>query len=415
MLRLARTLVATALFAVALATPLVAVAAPASWQTIDVTLHSEESGGVLLVSGQLPSSTPLPAQAELAVPAGTQLQWIGEILGGPPASDPALTYEKSTVDSADVYRFTLTKSRIAQAEVVDPGFLASNGTDYDASLKWTPTQPVAEVTLRVRIPSSAQVVGTSEGASLTPGEAGYAYYGKTVKDVKAGQPLDLAFAYKVVVAPSSAGSPAGQGSDSTAVAIISALALALLVLAGVAVRRKMSARVPHAAPPVRKGATAQVAKASGKASAGAKSGGVRRDATTLGKADTSIPTPAAGIDGRKKKNLATVVVVGLMVIFVVVVAQAATKPKVVGDTITQTFQAGEPEATADIAVAAPGGVDPGDTADTLFAALKPVAGLNVATYNIKTGRLNVGFCSSEASEEKVRAALQPTGLLAGTN
>lgn len=415
MLRLARTLAATALFAVAFATPLVAVAATASWQTIDVTLHSEESGALLLVSGQLPSSTPLPAQAELAVPAGTQLQWIGEILGGPPASDPALKYDKSTVDSADIYRFTLTRSRIAQAEVVDPGSLAFDGTNYNASLKWTPTQPVAEVTLRVRVPQSSQIVGTSEGASLVPGETGYVYYTKTIKDVKPGRPLDLAFAYKVPAAPSSADSPAGQGSDSTAVAIISALALALLVLAGVAVRRKMSAKVSHAAPPVRKGATAQVAKTSGEASAGAKSGGVRRDATTSGNAEASVPTLAGGIDGRKKKNLVTVVVVGLMVIFVVVVAQAATKPKVVGDTITQTFQAGEPEATADIAISASGGVDPGDTADTLFAALKPVAGLNVVTYNIKTGRLNVGFCPSEASEDKVRAALQPTGLLAGTN
>ena len=52
----------------------VALAAPSAWQNVDVTRHFEQDGSILLVSGDLPETAKLPAEAELAVPAGSQLQ-----------------------------------------------------------------------------------------------------------------------------------------------------------------------------------------------------------------------------------------------------------------------------------------------------------------------------------------------------
>ena len=112
-----RFIFAAAVFALAVSPVTTGFAAPATWERVDVTQHSEQGGGVLLVSGELPATASLPADAQLSVPAGSGLQWIGEILGGASADDPELKFTKTTVNGNDLYRFTLTKSRTAQIEV----------------------------------------------------------------------------------------------------------------------------------------------------------------------------------------------------------------------------------------------------------------------------------------------------------
>ena len=92
-----------------LSAPIEAVAAPSAWQKMDIALHLEEAGGVMLVSGELPLQATLPTEAELSVPAGSQLQWIGQIMGGDPSADPALTYTKTTVGSAMEARMVATR------------------------------------------------------------------------------------------------------------------------------------------------------------------------------------------------------------------------------------------------------------------------------------------------------------------
>ena len=163
MLRAVRILALSALMAVTLLSAQVAFAAPAQWETVDVTIHPEEGGGVLLVSGQLPESVTLPAQAELAVPAGGQLQWIGQILGGAASADPELQYTKRTVGSSDVYAFTLTKSRIAQIEVPLTAGQQFDGTTYSSAVGWTADRDVPSVRMNIRVPAGAQI------ATGTPG------------------------------------------------------------------------------------------------------------------------------------------------------------------------------------------------------------------------------------------------------
>jgi len=67
---------------------------------------------------------------------------------------------------------------------------------------------------------------------------------------------------------------------------------------------------------------------------------------------------------------------------------------------------------ADIALAVPAATDPSEAAETLFDALQPLPGLKSATFDKGTSCIKVGFCESQTSEVAVRAALQPTGLVA---
>lgn len=206
-----------------------AMAAPAEWQRVDVTLHAEQSGGMLLVSGELPDKASLPAEAELSIPAGSEVNWIGQILGGDPSADPELQYKMSTEDGVDVYRFTLTESRIAQLEVPITTEIGFDGTNYNAALAWTSSQDVPEVNMSVKIPAGSQIVRQAADASVAPAEDGYSYYAKTVSNVEAGQQLDLSFAY-------SAAAPAGAASVPNAPsATVGPLVIAFLIVAAIAV------------------------------------------------------------------------------------------------------------------------------------------------------------------------------------
>lgn len=124
---------------------------------------------------------------------------------------------------------------------------------------------------------------------------------------------------------------------------------------------------------------------------------------------------AARTSGRARRNLITLVVIGLIAVGVSVATAQSVRPRLNGDTITQVFSQGQPCATAQIAILAPPGADPQRLADTLFSALQSVPGMNSATYNVKTSTLEAGFCESQGSEATVRSALAQTGLLAAVD
>lgn len=390
-----------------------AMAAPAKWQRVDVTLHSEQSGGVMLVSGELPESVKLPAEAELSVPAGSSLQWVGQILGGDPSADPELTYTKSTVDGSDVYRFTLTKSRNAQIEIVTSDAAGFDGTKYTPALKWTATQAVPEVRLSVRIPQSAQIVQAAPGAALQPAASGFSMYTRSVKDVKPGDQLDMAFSYQVAAAPASGASSASSGSTAQIVIVILAIAVGALVV--LAVRRKMAPTV--VADPAPTKASTRDVRSKPESSVGVKGKGksAHTQAAPAASAANIQVDATEGQPARRsaatKRNLVTAVIIGSVIVIAMVVGKQTTKPQIEGDSISQTFSQGQPCSTATIALAVPADADPVKTAETLFTALQSADGMNTAKYNFKTSTLEAGFCESSATEESVRQALAPTGLV----
>lgn len=372
----------------------VAFAAPLQWQSVDVTLHSESSDARMLVSGTLPETVSIPAEAELSVPAGSAFMWIGEILGGDPSADPELKYTKTTVGELDVYRFTLTKSRTAQVEIPAPIKQVINGSTYTLALKWTSAQDVPEVRLIARVPQGAQIAVPVEGASMQPGEEGFSYYVKTIKGVKAGQPLELTFDYSLPATPAG-GATTGTNPIIPLVLVLFVIAVAALVV--VSVRRKpeeqssdddQSAIAEPADTPVEF---------------------VDDDAPF---SEASPETQRSRPAGASKRMLITAVVIGALIVAAFVVVGQTTKPKLVGDTITRTFSPGEPCLTSTLAVTAPNSADPNKTAEKLFAALGPLGGMNIATYNVKTKSVEVGFCESKTSEIAVRQALAATGLVA---
>jgi hypothetical protein len=359
----------------------------------------------MLVSGELPATASLPAAGELSVPAGSQLQWIGEILGGASSEDPALQYTKTTVGGSDVYRFTLTKSRTAQIEVPIADDQPFDGTTYTSALAWTATSAVPEVRLNVRVPQAAQIATAQVGAALQPGDAGYSFYTKTFTNVKAGDKLDLTAAYSIPAvgaAPKTA--TAASGSNSIVPIVLVIVVVGAFAGLAVGVRRKM----------VGASADDESAVRAAKASATKSVRSARADSSDAIAGANSRPGSSAGrtpMTGKAKRNLVTGVIVGVLIIAAVVMGLQNTRPQMSGDTISQTFGGGEPCATANISIAAPDRGDPRKTAETLFAAIKPITGLTTATYNVKTKSIEIGYCESKSSEVALRQALAPTGMV----
>lgn len=384
-------LVATAFVVVALSTAS-AFAAPSGWESVNVTLHAEEKGSVLLVAGTLPVKTALPATAELSVPAGSEIQWVGEILGGPPADDPALKYKMSTADGVDVYRFTMTKSRTAQAEIPTTAGQLFDGTAYTSSVAWSSAQDVPEVRLSLRVPDGAKAVVPVAGAVMQPGDSGYSFYTKTVKNVKAGDKLDLQMVYTVSAAGAAVdGQRTPKEASSSSGATVLALFIAVIAFAVGAIvltrRNKASSSAPDAVDARKPSKTSKPADAD---------------------ADTAAPAPRSA--GASKRNLITAIIIGVFVLGTVIVGVQGTKPKMAGGVVTEVFAQGESCATATIALKVPDGEDPAATAKTLFTVLRPLS--NTATYNADSSSIAVGYCESKSSESALKAALAPTGLVA---
>lgn len=396
-------LVATA-FALATLSITTAVAAPVAWQSVDVTLHSEQAGSVLMVSGELPQSAQLPAEAQLSVPAGSKLQWIGEILGGDPSADPELKYTKTTTKGADVYRFTLTKSRTAQVEVPTPGTLF-DGTAYTPSIKWVSMQDVPVVKLSVRTPQGAQVTKTAPGASAQPGPTGFSYYTKTVKDVKAGDPLELAFSYTAPAAGAASTGAASAGSSSDTLTIV-LVVVVLLGAVGFLIYKMKSTTGALTEDSEESQPEQSKAAAQGKAAA-------RKTTTTTSPKKQPAQTGDDEARPAKKVNMAvvTVAVVGALLIGVVIAGGSGTSARVTGGTIKKSFGAASPCTSASIAVVANQGVDLATDGEKLVDAFIGKEGIGDVTLDIGRSTVDIAFCESSQTQDSIRQILAGTGLV----
>ncbi len=377
-----------------------AFAGPAGWESVDVTLHSEQQQSLLLVSGKLPAGAKLPAEAELAVPAGMQLQWIGETLGGDPSKDPELKYTKSSANGVDVYRFTLTKARSAQVEGVTSAGTTFDGTNYLTALKWTAWQAVPEVRISQRIPQGAQIVQAAPGATVQPGEAGYSFYTKTVKSPKAGDVLDLSFSYSVPAAGSTSTSGGSGSTTSTLpVVIIMLIAVGGFGLMAVSLNRKMRAKAALDEPEPRK-SQEQAAQSTPAATR-----------TTDKKKPDREPVVEAAPPKRMKLGIPTLVIVGIILTGFAIAGAKGSSPAVMDGKITRNFGAPSACQSASIPFTANQGVDIAKEAEQLLKGFEGMDGVGEVAIDIAQSKIDVAWCESSQTEDSMRQVLSGTGLI----
>jgi len=391
------TAVATILFVLAGVTP--AFGATTSWQSIDVISHDEKTQSILLVTGTLSEKTPLPAEVSLSVPAGAELQWVGEVLGGDPSKDPEAKATKSTADGVDVYTFTLTKARAGQIEVFAPPAASDGAGTYSPVLEWTSAQSVPEVRVSARIPSGATIGQQAQGAKLEPGPDGYSYYTKTFTDVKPGDKTSLSFSYtapQTPVAPQT--TPAASSSSAPVI-----LVLLLLVAAGVvfafAVSRKMRSRQLD-------DVTETVAVKPVSASR----------ATQSRQAEVDDPDQAEVAEQPvRRKGLSPVAVmiaaIGLLLAIGFVVLGQSGGPQVVDGVLTRSFGGAGACTSTTLTLVPSEGADLGRDGEKLIGSLATVESIGLVTLDVAQSQMKVEFCESTTSEQAIKDTLASTGLV----
>jgi len=395
--RLRSALVAIVFSAVLVLAP-AAFAQPVQWESVTVTAQGEGSRNVLLVKGTLPEGAKLPAQVEIPVPAGAELQWSGEILGGPLAEDPAVEATKVTKGGVDVYSFTLTKARQGQVEVLVPPFVRPDGDNYAATVAWVATQPVGAVELNVGLPKGAQVVSPVEGAVIQPVEGGRSYYVKTFEDVAAGEPIGLDFAYSAPVVTAAA-----QGAQSRS-NVVPFILVAVALLAAVALYRGVSRKLAaKSALAVDDDGDPDSGSAGARALDGA---GV---ASNEGDSDDPDTDPASR--RMRPTTVATIAIVALVVATIAAVSYGSGA-KVADGKISRSF-GGEAQActSASIPLVVNEGVNLSRSGEKLVDSLAGIPGIGQATLYVDEGRIEVKFCDSTSSEDAIRGALGSTGLV----
>lgn len=380
-----------------LALPAFAAEKPLAWEIVDVTLHSEGTSSVLLISGRLPDSVKLPATVQLSAPAGGELQWAGEIIGEDPSKDPEVKYEVEKGEVSDVYTFTLTQSRLGQIEVISPEVLRFDGNGYAANIAWTPTTDVGELRLNVRVPANGRVGQLAEGARAQPASGGESYVIKSITDAKAGESAELAVNYTLVAAAPGAAAP--QGSGDFAFILVAILFGAFAVVAFMAVRGKTRARATDDED------EDDIDEDAGDSAEAAEAPRAATAVSSTADEDDSEP----GEPARRKNMLVPVIVIAAIVFGGAYAVSAGSKGVSQGGVISMTFATGDACTESAYALQAPSGGDLAKDANDVLGTLRTVAGVNFANLDVAKNSISVGYCGSSADPNQILAALQSSG------
>ena len=201
-------------------------------------------GYTALVGGQLHPETPLPAQFEVAIPAGAKVFWFGEISGGPREDDRSFP-EPFTVRSEgdfDIYT-AITYEHIIQMEYLIDGepFERLGDGNHLFRLSYTPLHDASVLRLAAYLPMGSHV----EDPNFV--HLGYApqteepLYGITLHNVSGGQTYEFDLLYGPPPALARQGEGNLLGGVLVTIAAVGGAAIAMGVAFTLSKRRKAQA------------------------------------------------------------------------------------------------------------------------------------------------------------------------------
>jgi hypothetical protein len=234
-----RSLAATGLVVLSLATPasaLAATRAPALRSLVWTAGTSSNGQRTVIVGAELPASTRLPATIVIPVPPGVTPEWVGEIVSTDPSKDPTATYTIEQADGYGIMTITVKTARLAQAEFFDAA--PKPGTDVVFSASVPVLGAIEEATLAFEPPSGSTVTTASPGLVKTAFGGGDSY-AIVKKSPAVGSTLDGSLtanggASTGAVAQSGQAAPAASGGSTSSLGANPAATLVAALLVAVA-------------------------------------------------------------------------------------------------------------------------------------------------------------------------------------
>jgi copper chaperone CopZ len=363
---------------------------------------------LLIVSGTIPESTPLPATVNLAVPEGALVEWAGEIAGGEVANDPKADYELlETKDGWDIYSLTAKKYHVVQIEAqLSKPFQTMTGNDGSVNFTYVPATDADELKIGIETPANITDFEQKPGYEVFgSGGDGGMVYGPQLANTKAGEQYSAAFGFTTMA--DSGGGPSTSGDSTTAIIVVLVI-LAVVVIGAllVIINRQKSAAVTAAQTktykdsPQRK-AVPQKRKTTSQA---------KRVEVSKGKAKAS-----GGFRWNSPQMLIIIiiVVVGIALLFWASQRNATNIVENNG-VFSQVFAVGDPCATVEFNLKPELLDNPKKAAQDIFQAIRS-SSLYVldASMDSNRGLLVIQYCGSSESEQNIVQFIESTGYVEG--
>jgi len=152
--------------------------------------------GLMFVTAILREDATLPAAVDVMIPAGKEIVWAGEVLGGPLENNPMVQYRRMPYnDSFETVRAVLTQSRTLQLEIDAGGRVTPQEGFTEASVVWQAPTALPSVRLGIVVPPGS--IMTTGPANILVGRAGdnkIVFY-REYRDVAAGDTFELRVGY----------------------------------------------------------------------------------------------------------------------------------------------------------------------------------------------------------------------------
>ncbi|MCL2024670.1 MAG: hypothetical protein FWG78_02685 [Coriobacteriia bacterium] len=360
----------------------------------------------------LPDDAPLPAQIPVAVPAGAEIRWVGELDDTQGSNDTTTTYTLlETRGEYDIYLADLTQSRMVQFETsVTGSFLTSTGADTGfASFSYTPAIDVDMLTMGVEAPLEMTMENQVGYSSLGLGIDGMVY-GTTIAPATAGETYTMQYTF------SRAAAQQGSTDNFTAILIVLAVALVALLIALFAIIARQRGSGSGAS-----GGDAASGSASVKAGASANTPPKKpapkhhapKQASAQGK---HTPKKSSGkFSFTSPQGIIVIVIVVIGVIAFTLAAYAySNNISFINGVYSQEFGGGDPCAEIPFQLNEQAMADPEYAARSIFRTLRD-SNLVLVSASLDTNLdiLVVLYCASMADEMAIISLVESTGFVQG--
>ncbi len=197
-----------------------------------------EGQGIAILAVSVPETTTLPARVHIPIPAGTTVDWVGEI-GDEVTEDVERPHTIEQGPDGTYAAVDLVGSRIAQLEVSGLPLENEDGT-YSVKLDFVQTAPASVTGFSVRLPAGASDISIKPTAATEPetndaGETLYTLESATLKD---GESRTITASYRLGGAADDGGSAL---STNTLLGVLIGVLLLLGLVLVVVLRRQRPA------------------------------------------------------------------------------------------------------------------------------------------------------------------------------
>jgi hypothetical protein len=202
---------------------------------IDLQIWPGQGGKTAIITVvEIDAKTKLPAVVRIPVMPGSNVEWAGEVLGGPAASDIERPFKLVQGQGGQFAEFTLTTSHRGQIDAIGfPLKVSSDAVSVSVEYVQSVSSPLTAISVRIPAKTSKVKISPKPQGDPVDNADGESLYSIKPRAFKPGEKETISLSYSTI--PPAEKAP---GSDLNIVLIGLGVALALAVVAMIVIVRR---------------------------------------------------------------------------------------------------------------------------------------------------------------------------------